>query len=328
MSQKEFEIKWQEEKAVYEAWGKYIVQEISATLSDTGKDLESFFKLPAKHRLKDDKSLIDKAFYRSDKHYSDPYNEIEDKVGARFVVLLLEDIKDICDLIECSDLWSFDPCKHFDNDRQENPLLFTYQSVHYILRPLKELEYEGVTIGTNIACELQIRTLLQHAHAELTHDAIYKAKKAVQPEVSRTVAKCMALIETTDTFFSDVTQKLNYGPLQEHGIIAKIDSLYFNLTNIRPINCKSSLTIWDQFEQLLDATLMDKIQTFTEDNNYKIVMDNIPNRLNTNMIYEQSIVLFVYWMLLNKKRRLLKDWPLDKNLLQPLANDLGVSIEE
>ena len=65
----------------------------------SGKNLDSFLKLPAKHRLKDDKSLIDKAFYRADKQYRDPYREIEDKVGARFVVLLIEDIKDICKIL-------------------------------------------------------------------------------------------------------------------------------------------------------------------------------------------------------------------------------------
>jgi len=187
--------------------------------------------------------------------------------------LLIEDIKDICKIVESCELWTFDPCKHFDTDRNENPLLFTYQSVHYILRPSKEIDYEGVTIGTEFPCELQIRTLLQHAHAELTHDAIYKAQKTVQPVVSRTVAKCMALIETTDTFFSEVTQKLNYGPLQEHCINDKMNSLYSNLTGIQPINCKSSLTIWDQFEQFIDDSLIDKIKAFTEDNNYRVVIN-------------------------------------------------------
>lgn len=323
MNEEKFKEEWDADKPIYAAWGEYVVKIIKQSLSSKGKNLGTFLKIPAKYRLKDDSSLIDKAFYRPGKSYADPYLQIEDKVGVRFIVLLLDDIKEICNIIEECDTWSFDACKHFDKDKEKSPLLFTYQSVHFILRPREPIVYQDITIPENTPCEVQIRTLLQHAHAELTHDAIYKANKTVQPSVHRTVAKSMALIETTDDFFKEVTQKLNQGPLEEHGIINRLDGVYLCLTGINSHSQKSSIAIWDEFEQFIDSDLVDNIENVIK--KYAFLADIIKKRYTENGFYQQSIVLFLYWMLKKKKRRLLTDWPFSRELLEPLANDLGVS---
>ncbi|TDP30767.1 ppGpp synthetase/RelA/SpoT-type nucleotidyltransferase [Idiomarina aquatica] len=326
MTEAEFEAKWVEDKPVYDAWGRFVVQEICKSIEENRKNLSTFLKLPAKHRLKDRKSLIDKAFYRAGKDYKDPYNDIEDKVGARFVVLVIEDIELICDIIKSSPLWTFDACKHFHEDKERSPLLFTYQSVHFVLRPQKRFTYDEIVIPKDVPCEVQIRTLLQHAHAELTHDAIYKAKTAIEPRVHRTVAKSMALIETTDDFFSEVTQQLNQGPIDKLDIISKLDALYYSFTGIKAETQKSILTILDEFQELVDDELIEKIEYFVKSN--PIVPEIIQSKYTESAVYKQSTVLFIYWMLKRKRRTLLNNWPLDRQLLVPLANDLGVSTSD
>lgn len=325
MNEQEFINQWRQDKAVYEAWGNYVVDSISRALEGKGKTLNTFLKIPAKCRLKEESSLLDKAFYRPGKQYSDPYNQIEDKVGVRFVVLLLDDLNEICSIVEEHSEWTFDACKHFDEDRKRDPLLFTYQSVHYILRPKEIVAAYGVSIPATTPCELQVRTLLQHAHAELTHDAIYKTKRTVKPEVHRTVAKSIALIETTDEFFTSVTKQLNYGPLQEHGVIERLDGLYFSTTGIKSHMQKSSTIIWDEYEQIIDAELVGNIQSLLTSPEFSFLADKIKERYSENVLYQQSIILFIYWMLINKKRRLLENWPFQRDLLEPLAVDLGVS---
>lgn len=324
MNESEFKKRWNSEKKIYEAWGNYVASLITQELRRQEIDISTFIKMSATPRLKDDMSLIDKAFYRPGKNYTDPYNQIEDKVGVRFVVLLLEDIKIICDIIESSDAWEFDACKHFNEDKEREPLLFTYQSVHYILRPKVEIQNNDIAIPTSIPCELQIRTLLQHAHAELTHDAIYKAKKAVKPAVHRTVAKSMALIETTDDFFSEVTQELNRGPLDEYSIIDGLDNIYQSSTGLTPHNLKSSLAIWDAFEFIVDSQLIDNIKQFVRENNY--ISSLIQHKIAKNTLYQQSIVLFIFWLIMNKKQQLIENWPIERKILTSLATDLGVSI--
>lgn len=326
MNEAEFREKWNTQKPLHEAWGNFVVKKITDEISLKGKNINFFLKIPASYRTKDDTSLIDKAFYRKDKSYADPYSQIEDKVGARFVVLFLEDIDLICDIIQAQPEWSFDPCKHFNDDREKSPLLFTYQSVHYILRPAKIINLEGLEVDDSIACEVQIRTLLQHAHAELTHDAIYKTQRAIQPKVHRTVAKSMALIETTDEFFKEVNSLLDYGPLEEHKIIPQLDKLYFELTGITPHNQKSSIFIWDAFEKQINDSLIESIREFLKE--IPDISNAIKSKYTNTPIYQQSIVIFIYWMIRSKKSRLLTDWPLARNLLTPLANDLGVSLSD
>lgn len=326
MTEDEFRTKWDYEKPFFEKWGNNVLCAINQKLNETGKDYSSFVKIPAVVRVKDTQSLIDKAFYRS-KTYEDPYFDIEDKVGVRYVVLLIEDIRFLCQIIESFTEWDIDPCKHFDNDKEKDPLLFSYQSVHYIVRPKNAFEIEGTEIPADTPCEIQVRTLLQHAHSELTHDAIYKSKQSIKPLVQRTVAKCMALIETTDDFFSFATKELNNGPLEEFKIIDRLDGVYQSFTGNRSHNQKSSITVWDEFQDLIDDDLISNIQSqLINADDFKYLSQIIKTRYADGGFYQQSTVLFLYWMLKFKKRRLLRDWPFSKGVLEPLASDLGVSI--
>lgn len=325
MNEKEFLEKWREEKPIYKAWGSFVKDKICEELTRADVDLDVFLKVPARPRVKEDTSLVDKAFYRVNKNYKNPYSEIEDKVGLRFVVLLLDDIDLVCSVIKNCTCWDFDECKHFYEERRKDPLLFTYQSVHFILRPREDISVNGVTIPVHIPCEVQVRTLLQHAHAELTHDAIYKAKRTIQPEVHRTVAKSMALIETTDDFFRQVSGSLSRGPLEELGVSQRLNGIYQSFTGQSPANQKSSIVIWDQFEDLITEGLPDAVLSFLESNSH--LADTIRDRYMDNGLYQQSIVLFIYWMLKKKRNRFMRDWPLERSLLEPLATDLGISLE-
>lgn len=325
MNESELRELWSKEKPLYKVWGEFIVDDIKGSLTKAGKDLSTFLKVPAKYRIKDTDSLIDKAFHQPNKSYTNPYYQIEDKVGARFVVLLLSDIEEICDIIKNSNAWLAEPSKHFQEDRDKDPLLFTYQSVHYILKPQDSRVIKATHITPDIVCEVQIRTLLQHAHAELTHDAIYKSQRIAEPRVLRTIAKSMALIETTDDFFTETTELLNSGSFQEKDV-KQLDAVYMDLTGLKPNNLKSSLAIWDVFDQFLDRKLISNIQKMVSGN--PAIKDAILTQHATNTFYAQSTILYVYWLLLNKKQRLLRDWPLDKNILKPLAVDLGISIRD
>lgn len=323
MNQEEFLSKWQSEKPIYQAWGQFIALQISTTLEKKGINPKYFFKIPVQERIKEDNSLIDKAFIR--KSYTDPYNEIEDKVGLRFVVLLTDDIKTIIDIISSNDMWNAIHARDYEKEKEEKPLLFAYQSMHFILRPTTEIEFNSVSIPTSIACEVQIRTLLQHAHAELTHDAIYKSPKVIKPSVNRTVSKCMALIETTDDFFCVATKALNDGPVTEFKIVEKLDTLFLNSTGLHSSSEKSSLIILDTFEKFITDDLIDNINKLL--NRKPFLITKIQNKYYVFKIYQQSVILFTYWLIDTKKRRTQEDWPLDRKILELLATDLGISLD-
>lgn len=326
MTEEEFIEKWEQDKPMYEAWASHVVGHVRSEILSLGKEIDVFLKVPAKFRLKDNGSLVDKAFYRPGKNYTNPYEEIEDKVGVRFVVLLQEHIGQLEKIISDCDDWVYDPCKHYEIDRAHEPLLFTYQSVHFIVSPKSEIEIDGIKISSDVKCEIQLRTILQHAHAELTHDAIYKSKKRIQPQVHRTVAKSMALIETTDGFFSEATKQLNHGPLEEYGVLDALDNLYFRKTGMKSRIQKTSLVIFDEFEETITSNLVDEIVKFAEDSSYEFLEQRIVENYNRNALYQQSTIFYIYWMLLKHKRKFTSRWPLDNKVLQPIANDMGISL--
>lgn len=327
MNEQEFSIRWSDERPMYDAWGAFVVSEICSKLLKSGKNLDSYLKQPAKHRLKDEASLIDKAFYR-DKNYENPFDDIEDKVGCRFVVLLIEHVDEISNLInDMAHLWFVKECRHYSIEKEKEPLLFTYQSVHFVVRAAKEFVYEETLIKQNTPCEIQIRTLLQHAYAELTHDAIYKARTLVKPQVHRTVAKSMALIETTDEFFMDVSSSLASGNVYELSFQEQLDEIYSNYIELNPTKAqKSSIVILDAFDEIIDNATLTSLSKFLRKKEFiKLLVrqgrSNLP-------FYSQSIVIFIYWLISKKKTILLKNWPLDRKILEILANDIGVSFED
>lgn len=47
----------------------------------------------------------------------------------------------------------------------------------------------GMTVTAGTPCEVQVRTLLQQAHSELTHDTIYKPRVVQTPDMHRAAAR-------------------------------------------------------------------------------------------------------------------------------------------
>ena len=324
MKPEEIKEKWEKDKPVYEAWAKYLIKEIKNTLVGCEKNIDSYFKIPPTYRLKKTDSLVDKA---SRKKYSNPYTEIEDKAGVRFVVLVIDEVKEVCDIIERRTDWCSDKCRDFEEERNNNPTIFIYQSVHYVIKPKKDIDINrNLVIPAGIPCEVQVRTLLQHAHAELTHDEVYKSNELRKPEILRHIAKSMALIETTDDFFNTVVRQLNESSMMTNKTIQKLNQLYQNFTGDKPKTLKSTLILCDQFSDMMGDDLCAKIDAFIQSEEYNFLRENIKNHVAKNEFYRQSIILFLYWMLEYQRSRLIKEWPLKHALLEPLASDIGVNI--
>ncbi|WP_407289501.1 GTP pyrophosphokinase family protein [Raoultella planticola] len=328
MTESEFLQRWRSEKTMYDAWGDFVVSFICERLiQDYSKNLKSFLKVPVEHRVKEDNSLVDKAFYRS-KQYTDPYSEIEDKVGARFVVMLVSEISDISGIIlkaSKDGVWDAIQCRDFITERNASPTIFTYQSDHFIIRSKSRFEHNEITINENIPCEVQVRTLLQHAYAELTHDAIYKRKTIVKPEIQRTVAKTMAFIETADEFFTHVTTQLDSQSYNKNNIYELLDRVYIELTGLKPINQKSSILIIDEFQNCIDNSFESKLERFIRE--YHHIAENIIKRSATNSFYSQSIIVFVYYLVRHRRTQLEAEWPLEWSIIPDIAVDLGVALK-
>ena len=221
-----FEQYLQSNQAIFHAWGKFVVAEISKQLEEkiSPVSLANFLKIEAKPRVKEISSALAKV---GRKNYSNPQNAMTDLVGVRFVVLLAEDIPTVCKVIESVPDWTAEVSKDFSGEIQGNPKVFDYQSKHYEIRPKKDLTLENsLLIPKELCCEVQVRSLLQHAYAELVHDNIYKPDGFVPPQAEREVAKSMALMETTDDLFSKTLQILRTANKPQEQLLKRLTEIY------------------------------------------------------------------------------------------------------
>jgi len=317
--------RWESDKPLYRAWAKLISQELERRLVPiiAPTALDYFLKVPMVPRLKGDTSLIDKALYRS-KPYKNPYEDITDKVGMRYVVLLTTHIDQFCAIIEsreCEAFWTWSKDKDYEAERLAKPLEFAYQSVHYVLRSKAGLTIDGVDIPEGLACEVQIRTLLQHAHSELTHDTLYKPKTIAKPSVKRTVAKSMALIEATDEFFAQAMRDLATASEPQRQLLDYLNGAYKSGTGLEPGQERSNQLVIDAFMDLLPEDAIPQLEAFLREKSY--VFDKIKEQNRQRHFFNQPAVLLAYFLVERMPAQTEESWPIDSDDLAKVFSDLG-----
>src|SRR5882724_5185599 len=295
MTEAEFLERWRVEESIYTAWGDFILtcinEQLAAEIAPT--ELDCFIKVPVKPRLKKEATLVDKAFHRN-KGYADPYADITDKVGMRFVVLLTIDITKVCSVIEdLRKFWIPSKDRDYEVERLAKPLEFSYQSVHYIVKAAADLDHAGITIPAGIPCEIQVRTLLQHAHSELTHDTIYKPETTAKPEVRRAVAKSMALIEATDEFFVQAMGSLNSVVAMQTDLLTILTKTYTEGVGSPAGFERSNQLVIDAFAERLPADWQVAIPDFFRAKGF--IFDRLKERHQGSYFFRQPVALLAYY---------------------------------
>lgn len=141
------------------------------------------------------------------KKYRTPQTEMTDLAGIRVITLIERDIDRVSNLIQKSfnvhTASSVDKSVDLGSDR------FGYRSVHFVCdigkarESLPEfLPYAGLPF------EIQVRTALQHAWAEIEHDRSYKFSGELPSKLKRRFHLIAGLLELADREFSSLTEEL------------------------------------------------------------------------------------------------------------------------
>ncbi len=321
----EFIKTFRREEEIYSSWGKLVCNHIKNKLTSIGMD--SILKIEPSYRLKDISSLIEKAFYRS-KNYQNPYKEITDKVGVRFVVLLTDDIPIIKEIIENCNLWEYSEDRDFIKEKEEKPYLFDYQSVHYVVKNLESIEIENISIPVGTPCEIQVRTLLQHAYAEVSHDSVYKCKAQPSAEIKRRMARTIALMESTDELFLLARNELNKSNEKIERWAKQSILMYSQINTKYDKKPKDKILyhIINVYFDILSDTLMDKYIGFLDNNTgYKeYFSEKISSDYISGCYIKQSAAIIFCLFLADKKAQIFRNkWPFSENDLDEIMLIMG-----
>lgn len=156
-------------------------------------------------RVKTAQSLDDK-ISREPGRYDD-LRQVTDVCGARIITYFEDEVDEIASLIQREFLVdkenSVDKRQALDVDR------FGYASVHYVVqldaRRAALSEYKRLA---GFCFEVQVRSILQHAWAEIEHDLQYKSKESIPRELRRRFARLAGLLETADVEFRGIRDAL------------------------------------------------------------------------------------------------------------------------
>ncbi|HOP47981.1 MAG TPA: RyR domain-containing protein [Desulfobacteraceae bacterium] len=141
--------------------------------------------------------------------YFDPVNEFTDLCGGRVITQTQQEVDRICHFIQ--ENFEIDWANSEDKRGMLRPDQFGYLSVHYIVQ-LGNLEtLMGVSVPEKIGglkAEIQVRTLLQHAWADISHDHLYKHQFEVPGHWQRDMARLAAVLESADKEFTQFVDSL------------------------------------------------------------------------------------------------------------------------
>lgn len=325
MTEEEFLERWSKERPVVEAWGKFVAKKLMESITPLVAPLSAdiFIRIPAIPRVKGDGSILTKAFYR-DKDYTDPLEEITDKVGVRFIVLLAKEIEVVCRAIEECGEWEPSKDRDYQQERDNAPYEFRYQSVHYIVRCKNDMTVDEQTILRGIPCEIQVRTLLQHAHSELTHDTIYKPSVIQTPEMHRAAAKSMALIEATTDYFAELTDLIARSVAPARELSRQMDELYRELIGRSPDATKAEALLNDAFGQFAGEKPVDAVRELFLKKDF--IVGRIKDRAVSKLLFRQPSILLAYVAVSNRPQDAQEAWPLTRAEMKPIYMDLGLAV--
>lgn len=304
------------------AWGNHIVKRICELVEQEIGDTryKTFFKVTG-CRVKDTDSAVKKLALKG---YEDPVNDMTDLVGARFVVLVRTDLAIVEQVINSCSEWVARRDRAFEREIAADPAVFDYQSIHYLLRCPDNRQIDGQQVVEGMTCEVQIRTLLQHAYAELVHDNIYKPAGSVPSTTRRLVAKCMALMESTDDMFCEALDDLMHVNTEREEWMEFLPGVYERATAKESVKCddEDTLELLDTYRDLLHTANRREITEIFSD---PLVARKVRARSKDGNLFSRPMCALVYWLATRHHTELIARWPfgsLEQDMHNVLA-DLG-----
>lgn len=142
-----------------------------------------------------------------------PFEVITDIIGMRIVVPFLEDLSSVEKLIK----------EHFEiveteyKSRELSIREFGYDSIHILIMLPADISGK-VKNSVNMKIEIQLRTILQDAWAEVEHELIYKTSiDKIEDTIRRKMIAINATLSLGDTIFQEIRdyQRKRYKDIQE-----------------------------------------------------------------------------------------------------------------
>lgn len=180
----------------YERFAKEVEHQLRSILEEEGIVCNAITS-----RVKERDSLDKKIDIKMDKYSN--LAEITDIAGIRVITYYDNDVDRVAEIVERE--FCVDKDNSIDKRKALDPDKFGYCSVHYVVSMNEtRLNLPECKAYAGLKCEIQIRTVLQHAWAEIEHDLGYKSETGVPRNIRRNFSRLAGLLELADKEFQEI----------------------------------------------------------------------------------------------------------------------------
>ena len=312
-------------KPELEKWGDYVDGILNDYL-ETAFDSFEHVQRKACHRVKGVDSYCQKVLLR--KPSANPIQETTDKVGTRVVLLTSHDVELVSQFVQKCDKWQIhEKSRDYLDEIFHEPSVFGYQSNHFIVKP--QYDYPCDADKELLTCEIQVRTILQHAYAEISHDTVYKKSSADNPKAKRMLASSMALLEAADEKFNQIYAEVN-----------NMDTFYYkfqtNLTDIyksfvpdykaEDYNTALAMRLINIYSKQEQKEIFEKLPAFINEDKERIG-EQINYYRSKSVLFTHPIVLVALYGISELQTKTWSTWPLSYGSIEDVVTAMGYSID-
>ncbi|WP_408070564.1 GTP pyrophosphokinase family protein [Butyrivibrio sp. JL13D10] len=182
-----------------EAVKKYAqVEEIAKKLLMDEFDRSNIRIMQLPSRIKSWESIEEKFMKKPDRYSK--VEDLSDILGLRVICYFLYQVDEAAEAVKRVFDWDIE---HSEDKRLSlPPEAFGYLSLHIQCSLRKDMGYPEELTG--LSFEIQLRTILQHAWAEIEHDLGYKTVLEIPKTVRREFARIAGLLEIADDTFDKI----------------------------------------------------------------------------------------------------------------------------
>jgi ppGpp synthetase/RelA/SpoT-type nucleotidyltranferase len=186
-----------------DGYGRMLTGLLSALLVDAGLSI-----LAVQYRVKDHASAV-KKMHAALSRYPD-FESMHDLLGIRVITHFSKDVDPVGRIVE--EEFAVDEENSVDKRRLLDVREFGYLSLHFVLaldsKRARLPEYQKYA-GRHF--ELQIRSTLQHAWAEIEHDLGYKGSNTLPENLRRQFSQVAGVLEMADEAFDRLRDEIDAG---------------------------------------------------------------------------------------------------------------------
>ena len=180
---------FRQELPQFKSVAKEVYDSLKSTFEEAGLVVAAI-----EYRVKSEDSLAGKLELKGAKYKS--LADITDIIGLRVITFYIDDVDKVASAVER--LFTVDWENSVDKRKIHEIDSFGYLSLHYICSKK----------GFPYRFEIQMRTVLQHAWANMNHDTGYKSGVEVPKEYLRNLSRLAGMLELVDEQFSIIRNDL------------------------------------------------------------------------------------------------------------------------